>query len=104
MAGNSQDDPKLQAQNIQLRVALSDAYAAVQGAKATQAFTALTFEDLASDQIARITGADTPSRPNVLNQIQSVVTNLTQAVAQIKALPPEAFATQDDSRDVNTPT
>ncbi len=103
MSGNSQDDPKAQQQNLQLRVALNDAYAAIQAAKATQSFTALTFEDLAQDQINRLSGPDTPSRPNVLNRIQAISTNLQQAVAQIKALPPEYFATSNSDRDVNTP-
>jgi hypothetical protein len=101
--GNSQDDPQQQAQNINLRAALSDAYAAVNGAKAVQSFSALTFEDLADQQIQRISGADTQTRPNELHRVANVLSNLTQAVAQIKALPPESFADQDPSRDVNTP-
>jgi hypothetical protein len=103
MAGNTQDDPTLQAQNLQLRVALSDAYAAVEGAKTVQTFNAITFEDLAQQQIQRISGPDTQTRPNELNQVKAILNNLTNAVAQIKALPPESFADQDASRDVNTP-
>lgn len=102
MPGNSQDDPRLQSQNIQLRVALSDAYASVEGAKAVQSFSAVTFEDLADQQIQRISGPDTQSRPNELNRVQRTLSNVLQAVAKIKALPPEAFAEPNESRDVNS--
>jgi hypothetical protein len=103
MAGNAQDNAQLQAQNLQLRSALNDAYAAVEGAKTVQTFSAITFEDLANQQIQRIQGADTQTRPNELHQVQNILNNLTQAVQQIMALPPESFADQDTSRDVNTP-
>lgn len=102
MAGSPQDDPKLQSQNLELRKALNDAYAAVEGAKTVQSFNAVTFEDLADQQIARIAGKDTPTRPNELNRIKRVLNNVVQAVAKIKALPPESFAKKDESRDANT--
>lgn len=103
MPGNSQDDPKLQAQNLELRKALSDAYSAVEGQKSVQSFNALTFEDLVDQQIERISGKDTQARPNDLNRIQKVLANVVDAVAKIKAMPPENFAKQDEQRDVNTP-
>lgn len=103
MAGNTTDDPKLQSQNIELRIALSDAYAAVEGAKSVQSFNALTFEDLADQQIQRISGPDTPMRPNELTRVTRVLNNVVQAVAKIKALPPESFAKSNADRDVNTP-
>ena len=102
MAAPPQDDPKLQAQNLELRKALNNAYAAVEGAKSTQSFSALTFEDLADQQIQRISGADTTARPNELNRVQRTLNDVVQAVAKIKAMPPEAFAKQDPARDVNT--
>jgi hypothetical protein len=100
---NSKDDPRLQAQNLELRVAISSAYAAVEAQKAIQSFSAITFEELADAQIQRLTGADTPERLNELNRVQRVLTNIKQSVAKIKALPPEAFAKPDSKRDVNTP-
>lgn len=103
MAGNIKDDATQQAQNLELRVALSDAYASIEGQKAVQSFNAITFEDLADQQIQRIEGADTQMRPNELHRVQRVLNNVLQAVAKIKALPPEAFAKQDQNRDVNTP-
>lgn len=105
MAGGAppQDDAKLQSQNLELRTALNDAYSAVEGAKSVQSFSALTFEDLADQQIQRISGPDTLARPNELNRVQRVLNNVLQSVAKIKALPPESFAKQNAKRDVNTP-
>lgn len=103
MPGNSKDDPKLQAQNLELRVAISNAYAAVEGQKALQSFSALTFEELCEAQIQRISGADTPERLNELNRVQRILKGVQDAVSKIKALPPEAFAKPDAGRDVNTP-
>lgn len=102
-SGNSQDDPALQEQNLDLRTAISDAYAAVDSAKTTQTFAALTFEDLLDQQIERISGASTQQRPNALDRITQIVNNVQSAVTKIKALPPEQFQQADDTRDVNTP-
>jgi hypothetical protein len=102
MPGNSQDSPSLQQQNQNIRVALSDAYAAVQGNTTNQSFNSVTFEELANQQILAISGPDTQSRPNELDAIQNVLNNLTQAVTQIMNAPPEQFLEPDSSRDVNT--
>jgi hypothetical protein len=103
MAGNAQDNPQQQQQNLNLRQALSDAYAAVESDKLTQSFSAVTFEDLANQQIQAISGPDTPTRPNELNQVKNILTNLTQAVQQIQAMPANAFEEPDSTRDVNSP-
>lgn len=101
-SGNSQDDPSLQQQNQNIRVALSDAYAAVQGDQQNQTFNSISFEELCQQQITAINGPDTQSRPNELDAIQQVLNNLTQAVTQIMNAPPEQFLEPDSSRDVNT--
>jgi hypothetical protein len=101
-SGNSQDDPSLQKQNQNIRVALSDAYAAIQGDTTNQSFNSITFEELANQQILAINGPDTQSRPNELDSIQQVLNNVTQAVNQIMNSPPEMFLEPDSSRDVNT--
>ena len=103
MSGNSQDNPQLQQQNLQLRIALNDAYAALEGDKTTQSFSAITFDECAQLQIQLISGPDTPTRPNQLNQVKNTLNSLQQAVKQIMALPPEAFQTPDRERDVNPP-
>lgn len=103
MPGNIQDNPQSQQTNTQLRQALNDAYAAVESSKTTQSFSALTFEDCANQQLQAISGPDTPTRPNELDQVQNILTNLTQAVAQIQALPASSFEAADPTRDVNTP-
>lgn len=102
-AGNSQDDPALQEQNFQLRKAIGDAYAAIESAKTTQTFSALTYEDLLDAQIERISGASTQTRPNELDRVTQIVNNVQSAVEKIKALPPESFQESNADRDVNTP-
>jgi hypothetical protein len=102
-SGNSQDDPALQEQNLELRQAIGDAYAAIDSAKTTQTFAAITFEDLLDQQIERISGASTQLRPNALDRITQIVNNVQSAVTKIKALPPEQFQQSDPSRDVNSP-
>ena len=99
---NKKDDAKLQAQNLQIREQLNNAYAAVEGQKAVQSFSAFTFEDALDQQIERISGASTASRPNELDRVTRVESDVTAAVAQVKALPPNAFVEPDNERDVNT--
>ena|ERR1700689_4290426 len=96
-------DQKQQQQNLDLRVALADAYSFIEGSKSIQTFSALTFEDLVGQQIDQISGSGTPTRPNKIDQINNIATNLTQAIAQIKALPPDAFQVPDATQVVNTP-
>jgi hypothetical protein len=100
---NAQDDPNLQSQNLAIREYLNNAYAAVEGQKAVQSFAAFTFEDALDQQIERIEGADTDMRPNELHRVDKVEANVLAAVAQVKALPPNAFVEPRDERDVNTP-
>jgi hypothetical protein len=101
-SGNSQDDPQLQQQNQNIRIALSDAYAAIQGDQANQTFSAISFEELCQQQITAINGPDTQMRPNQLDAIQQVLNNVTQAVMQIMNAPPDQFLEPDSTRDVNT--
>lgn len=96
-------DDEVQSMNLELRTALNDAYAAVEGAKAVQTFSAITYEDLVDQQIERISGASTQARPNELERVDRVVNNVVAAVAKIKSLPDDAFAKKDDKKDVNTP-
>ena len=103
MPGNSQDDPQKQAQNLNLRAALSSAYAAIEGEKAVQSLSALTFDELANAQLQRIMGPDTPTRPNELNAVQKVLNDVLQAAQQIQSMPPENFQDPNQDRDVNTP-
>jgi hypothetical protein len=103
MATDKRDDPALQSQNIELRTALSDAYAAVEGQKTTQSFAAFTFEDALQQQIDRITKPTSALRPCPLDRIQKVLKGVQDSVAQLKALPDSAFAAADPDRDVNPP-
>lgn len=102
-APGSPTNQQQQQQNLNLRQALSDAYSFVESQKSVQSFSALTFEDLVDQQIELISGAGTTLRPNMLDRITAIQTNLTNAIAQIKALPASAFAQPDANNDANTP-
>jgi hypothetical protein len=99
---SAQDNANLQSQNLLIREHLNNAYAAVEGQKAVQSFSAFTFEDALDQQIERIAGASTDTRPNELDRVSRVESDVVAAVAQVKALPPNAFVEPDDERDVNT--
>lgn len=101
-------DPKKdkeQADDLQqeLRENVSDAYAFIEGAKATQTFSAITFEDLMDQQIERLVGKDTEARPNALHRIDKMEQKIVSSVAQIKKLPPQFFNPPKETADANTP-
>jgi hypothetical protein len=102
---NTQDpnNPTSDDLNQQLRQDINDAYAFVEGSKTTQTFASLTFEDLMDAQIQRLTGPDTPQRPNPLNRIAAIATRTVDAVSKIKQLPPDFFNPRDDTDSANTP-
>ena len=94
---------KQQEQNLEIRRALSDAYAFIEGQKAAQSFAALTYEDLADQQIELIEGTGVRSRPNKLARIDRTENDLLSAIDKIGSLPPEAFARPSPDNDVNSP-
>lgn len=83
-----------------MRRALDDAYGALEGQKATQAFLSFSFEEAMDNQIDRISGTSTRLRPNELDRVARIKSQLVEAVAAIKQVPPEAFMQKSD-RDVN---
>lgn len=99
----SDKDEKAQSQNLELRKALNDAYAFVEGQKTVQSFSAVTFEELMDQQIERLVGKGTDSRPNEFDRVTKIKNAVVQAVAQIKAMPDDAFVDSDPNKDVNTP-
>ena len=109
MAGGNTNTKSADTQNAddlnqQLRQDINDAYAFVEGSKTTQTFASLTFEDLLDAQIQRLTGPDTPQRPNPLNRIAAISARTVDAVAKIKQLPPDFFNQRDTTDSANTPT
>lgn len=103
MASTTASDPQ-QDQNLQLRTALDDAYAYIEGQKSVQTWSAYTFEEALQDQINDLVGPDTPNRPNLYNRITKIGTAVQQAVTQIMSMPDSSFTDSDPSTDVNTPT
>ena len=98
----AQEEGPAQNLNIELRRALNNAYAFVLGEQSTQSFNALTYEELADEQIERIEGPGTEARPNALERIDLIERDLENAIEQIRSQPPEAFILRDESQDVNT--
>jgi len=88
---------------LKYRVVLSNAYGFVAGQQTTQTFSTITFEELAAQQIDRLTGKGSPGRPNALQRVQKIQADLQSMAAQIKATDPSAFLPPDQSSDVNTP-
>lgn len=90
-------------QNEKLRRVLNQALGAVLGRQLTESFSAITYEELASAQIARIEGVGTAVRPCELEQVDRIEADLLNLVEQVRNRPPEDFLSSDASRDVNTP-
>lgn len=90
--GSSSDD---------LRSDLGAAYAALEGQKATQAFSTFTFEEALTAQMERIAGASTKMRPNELDRVTAIREKLLSAVSSAKALSADKFASED-AYSVNT--
>lgn len=99
---NKGQEDKAQEQNLDLRRILSNAYASLEAEKTTNSFNAYTFEEAMDAQIERIEGKGTPIRPNELDRISKIESELVQAVEKIKAMPPEMFNEKDEAQDVNT--
>lgn len=89
-------------EKVELRRVINDAYAFVLGRQATQAFGAVTYEELADQQIERIEGKGTVLRPNELARIDRVEHDLKNMIQQIRDIPPERFVLSNPDRDVNT--
>jgi hypothetical protein len=89
--------------NEELRRVIGQALGAVQGRQTTESFYALTYEELADAQIKRISDKGTDVRPNEIERVKKVQSDLLSLIAQVRALPPESFIMADSSRDVNTP-
>lgn len=104
MAENRQEEGQAesaQARNTRLREALGNAHAALQAEKAVQSFSAFTFEEALDAQIERIEGSGTQLRPNELDRVDRILSQVVEAVDQIKALPPELFVKPSADEDVN---
>lgn len=86
----------------QLRRSVASAYAFVVGQETTESFSALTFEECLDQQIQRIEGPGTDIRPNVLDRIRKVKSDMTEAIASIKKQPDDFFKTPDPSTDAVT--
>lgn len=96
------EESSLQRYHMEQRRAVNNAYAALEGEKNIQSFSAFTFEDAVDLQIEAIEGKGTQIRPNQLERVDRVEKELVNAVEKLKQVPPEAFLDKDENRDVNT--
>jgi len=87
---------------LEIRKALNDAYAFVEGAKSVQSFSAFTVEEAHDRFIERVEGQGTSLRPNALTRIDRVLNRVRSVVAQVKASPPGAFQLKNPKDNVNT--
>ena len=94
---------------FQLRRSMSDAYAFARAQENTVSFSAITFEDLATEQRDRLIGKDDktkttiPSRPTALERVKSVESGLLSVLEQLQKTPSDVFLSPDPTKDVNTP-
>jgi hypothetical protein len=95
-------DQKGQDMALEMRRIVSNAYGFVQGQAATQAFSALTFEDLMDQQIETIEGDPRNGRPNQLDRIKKTASELRETANKIKAVDPKEFDDHDEEQDTNT--
>lgn len=106
------DDPNAQqnqeanalGMNDDLRQVLSTAVGVVQGRQLADSFYAVTYEELADQQIERISGKSTTTRPNELERVAKIEQDILSLVAQVRNIPPEKFLESNTATDVNTPT
>jgi hypothetical protein len=106
MAENRQEEGQaesVQDRNTRFRESLSNAYTALQSERVIQSFSAFTFEEALDAQIERIEGAGTQLRPNELDRVDRILSQVVESVEQIKALPPESFVKPSGTDDVNAP-
>ncbi len=90
--------------NTELRRVINNAVGAVQGQQTTNSFFAVTYEELADQQIERISGKSTSTRPNELERVDKIEQDMLALVQQVQNIPPEKFLNSDATQDVNTPT
>ncbi len=89
--------------NTELRRVINNSVGSVLGRQTSESFFALTYEELADQQIERISGKGTATRPNELERVNRIEQEMLSLVTQVRNIPPEKFILSDSSQDVNTP-
>lgn len=102
-AADVEQEAERQDEAIRLRRQLSNGYAALLGSQTARDFSRYTFEEALGQQIERIEGAGTALRPNLLDRVERIKSELVSAVTQVKQMPPESFRDPEED-DVNKPT
>lgn len=89
--------------NTELRRVINNSVGSVQGRQTSESFFAVTYEELADQQIERISGKGTTARPNELERVDRIEQDLLSLVEQVRNIPTDKFILSDSTQDVNTP-
>lgn len=98
---SKQETEAFQKQADQLREDLGNANVYVEAQKLTQTASAFTIEDALDGFIERMSGKP-PLRPNALERIAKLKSNLDAAIAKTKSISPESFVKANAETNVNT--
>lgn len=85
------------------RRVLASAISELRSQEVREAFSSLSIEELVDQQIDFLAEGTDPVRPPRLKRIQKLRQELTDAIAAVRATPPENFRQADVTEDVNTP-
>jgi hypothetical protein len=94
--------------NLQIREVLGNAYSFVLGERLTASVSTVNLETLMQEQINQIEGTDgkTDVRMNKKDELEKMVSGISEVVATVKRLPPSSFSLDTEDRkngNVNTP-
>jgi len=89
--------------NLELRRVINNSVGSVLGRQTSESFFAVTYEELADQQIERISGKGTTTRPNELERVNRIEQEMLSLVEQVRNIPPEKFLLSNPEQDVNTP-
>ena len=97
----SQQGPQIS----QFREVVANVVGELRSAEVRRTFVALSIEELVDDQIASLElGASLdPVQPTLMDRVQKIYDDFTNAFDAIKATPPEMFIPSDPATNVNTP-
>lgn len=96
-----QETEAFQKQAEEIRTALANGNAFVEGSAYTDSLATFTIEEAMDRNIERLTGKP-PFRPNELDRLLTVKNRVLNAVEKAKSIRPEDFLKADESTNVNT--
>ena len=86
----------------QIRKALADGFAYVRGAEIRDGLATLTFDEMLARAINEIDTDQSDIRPSKLTSVRNVRQAVSDAMEQVRRLPPEMFALTNESETMGT--